>query len=593
MAAFLVFLIVVYASTLKTTLTVSRVFGAVAIIISLGLCLSAIMWLPTLELYWHVVTEGTIASSSYGRAYTLVQRALSLPMLLTFFIPPVAGSAEGLSLYNALGLYTIDFSAAIGYFPLLIGAWAVIACWRNPSIRPFALLAVCGFLLPIATPLYHFLYHRFFIIAIFGLSGAGAIGLEHILSSERERALLAGWLRTSFYVFVAVAGVILLAGALISFQHARAYAIIEHALLGRLQSAAFADGNPAWAAERIRATLDNYSLTSPRMLITIASIALGYYMLFHMLKRGASDRRLMGVWVVTAIQVGLFAMTWLPMVDTHHYPILPPTKLTDLLQQNNHQRIFVDRRLHTGEQYLFLNNDNAVYRISDIAGFESLLTRSFYIHMPASVTDSSAPSKLLGLLNVKFLITGESSHLPDSEFSLIDSGAVHLWENRAPVQRVWLSFRTSTSTSDSVSISLLGNRSFNPSDVILPSVNGGPVLNEVPDSSAHVRIVFDQAERVILETSALRASYLVLSDTYYPGWEASRDGLPTTVYRANYAMRAVYLPAGNHRVEFSFRPLSFRIGCWISCLTLTLIVGMVLVEIRRMRRAQIVATQPK
>jgi hypothetical protein len=68
--------------------------------------------------------------------------------------------------------------------------------------------------------------------------------------------------------------------------------------------------------------------------------------------------------------------------------------------------------------------------------------------------------------------------------------------------------------------------------------------------------------------------YLVLADTWYPGWQAAVDGEPTDLLRANYAFRAVYLEAGEHTVEMVYRPRSFAIGAvasgaalagWLAC----------------------------
>lgn len=69
--------------------------------------------------------------------------------------------------------------------------------------------------------------------------------------------------------------------------------------------------------------------------------------------------------------------------------------------------------------------------------------------------------------------------------------------------------------------------------------------------------------------------YLVLSDAYYPGWRAEVDGQSAPLYRANYAFRAVPVPAGVHTVRMVFRPTSFVIGVGLSGVTLLglLIVG--------------------
>ena len=60
----------------------------------------------------------------------------------------------------------------------------------------------------------------------------------------------------------------------------------------------------------------------------------------------------------------------------------------------------------------------------------------------------------------------------------------------------------------------------------------------------------------------------MLADTYYPGWKSAVDRRDTKIYIANYAFRAVKVPAGEHRVTFRYEPASFRWGLRITLGTL-------------------------
>jgi uncharacterized membrane protein YfhO len=71
---------------------------------------------------------------------------------------------------------------------------------------------------------------------------------------------------------------------------------------------------------------------------------------------------------------------------------------------------------------------------------------------------------------------------------------------------------------------------------------------------------------VVVETESADDALLVLTDTYYPGWRAKVDGSDAEILRADYVFRAVVLPAGNHTVEFEFKPRSFLFGAALSCL---------------------------
>lgn len=75
---------------------------------------------------------------------------------------------------------------------------------------------------------------------------------------------------------------------------------------------------------------------------------------------------------------------------------------------------------------------------------------------------------------------------------------------------------------------------------------------------SEARIVKYQRNSVVIEVDADEAGILVLHDIHYPGWEALVDGARRPVLRANLLFRGVEVPAGRHRVEFHFRPLSLE-----------------------------------
>ncbi len=88
----------------------------------------------------------------------------------------------------------------------------------------------------------------------------------------------------------------------------------------------------------------------------------------------------------------------------------------------------------------------------------------------------------------------------------------------------------------------------------------GRPLAEGAEAVGPARIVVDQPERVEVEVDAGAPAYLVLADTFDPGWSATLDGSAAPIRPAFAAFRAVYVPAGRHRVAFSYEPSGFRAG---------------------------------
>lgn len=77
---------------------------------------------------------------------------------------------------------------------------------------------------------------------------------------------------------------------------------------------------------------------------------------------------------------------------------------------------------------------------------------------------------------------------------------------------------------------------------------------------------------VVVEVDAPEDGYLLLADTFYPGWSADVDGTQAPIYRANLSVRAVPVSAGRHTVRFSFEPPVFAVGLTITSVALGLLL---------------------
>ena len=93
-------------------------------------------------------------------------------------------------------------------------------------------------------------------------------------------------------------------------------------------------------------------------------------------------------------------------------------------------------------------------------------------------------------------------------------------------------------------------------------------LSTQPSALSTVLITHYGLNHIELTANLPEPGFVVLGDTYYLGWQARIDGKKTPVYRANSIIRAVYVPAGQHTITFTFRPPDFIIGALISGLTL-------------------------
>jgi hypothetical protein len=89
--------------------------------------------------------------------------------------------------------------------------------------------------------------------------------------------------------------------------------------------------------------------------------------------------------------------------------------------------------------------------------------------------------------------------------------------------------------------------------------------------SAQAKLTRYEPNRIELATSNPNEGFLVLSEIYYQGWEARVDGNPARIYRTNHTLRGIRVPAGDHKVEFVYRPRSLRDGAMGAALGLILL----------------------
>jgi hypothetical protein len=98
------------------------------------------------------------------------------------------------------------------------------------------------------------------------------------------------------------------------------------------------------------------------------------------------------------------------------------------------------------------------------------------------------------------------------------------------------------------------------------------------------RITGYEPDRVAIDANLTRPGVVVLGDNWYPGWKAKVDGRPVDVERVDYVMRGTSVGRGHHRIEYSYEPVSWRIGWIISLLSLLGLAGAVVIERRRAGR---------
>lgn len=108
------------------------------------------------------------------------------------------------------------------------------------------------------------------------------------------------------------------------------------------------------------------------------------------------------------------------------------------------------------------------------------------------------------------------------------------------------------------------------------------------DSLSTIRLTSYEPNRLVYKASTPKDGVVVFSEIYYPGWQATIDGQPVDIARADYILRAINVPAGEHTIEMWFDPQSIQVTESIAyaALALLLIGVMVLAWMQRNKIAK-------
>ena len=97
------------------------------------------------------------------------------------------------------------------------------------------------------------------------------------------------------------------------------------------------------------------------------------------------------------------------------------------------------------------------------------------------------------------------------------------------------------------------------------------------DSTATIVLEKYRPNRLTYKTKASSEQLAVFSEIYYPGWKVTIDGKEATHFRADWILRGMLVPAGEHTIVFDFHPdtyvLAANVSAYSSFLILLLLIA--------------------
>ena len=516
---------------------VGQVIGLALLAPLIAVGLTALQLLPSLEMTQYSLRAGL--SYEEATAYSLPPSALA-----STFSPLLFGRGAA----EFWGPWERVETAFVGVVPLLLAGFAFRRSWRDSA---WFWLALGGLGLLIAlgkyTPFYSMVHAlpvlgglrvpaRFILLTNFSLAALAAVGLHRFMTESFSLKRVLGW-----------GAAVLIGGTLVLISAYQASGAIDR---GNNLAAAFS-------------FLLFAGMTLLILVATIKSAIRTQYSAF--------------------LLIGLLSLELILLGSGVEIDRNDPTV--------GYQRQAVAD---------FLKNDRGVFRIenasnawqpdaallhglNDIGGIFNPLGLANYETYRGGMGNRGSP--LYNFLGTKYVLANKDQPPGDASFVPVFNGdpQIDVYLNTNALPRAQLIDRAIIVRSGEEAWQAIHAVDFDPSKEVV--IESGADLAGAEEQSGGRALAFASVaqERVELIARTESPAYLVMSDVFYPGWTATIDDLPATLYPANFAFRAVLLPPGEHRVAFTFEPALWHTGVIISALTVMAMLGYVVWRRRRSR----------
>jgi O-antigen/teichoic acid export membrane protein len=247
----------------------------------------------------------------------------------------------------------------------------------------------------------------------------------------------------------------------------------------------------------------------------------------------------------------------------------------------------------------FNANQGWYFDFYDVRGYDSIFSQQYKRYMEliqpqteldfnriAPISDAAAlNSPLLDLLNVKYLISLEQIENP--KYQLVYSAEVKIYENTTSLPRAFLLPQTATLVTADFGQAV---QSYDPRKFVIVEQTGAKPLVATPPAAAPTGVwpspvddIQYSPNEVSVTASPFEPAWLVLADSYFPGWKAyvrpagsgAEAEKPLTIQLVDGNFRGVQLPAGSWTIRFKYSPDSIKFGGIVSLIAgVSLVFGM-------------------
>lgn len=499
--------------------------GAVAIVAMAAFAAGAIQLLPALEysplaIRW--AGEGTGPALQKIPYWGVTNTAYLAPRsLFTFVFPGIMPQG-------------VEFTPYFGVLPLFFAVVGAVVYWRNRAVKFLCGLAVLAFIYGMGpNSLLHGVMYllpgldkareadRFIYLTHFALALLAGFGVEVFWTPQEEHRLVPPKLMRAFRIAVYSIAALLAVSSIFGTSGANEWFFLS-----------FICYLAAWG-------VCQYIVSGHRsaaVQVLVAAIILFDLSAFNWGQLNRAVRHQSGEDFMQQLRAGKGVADFL-----HTKPGL--------------FRVHVDAE---GSKFINIGDMFAVQATWGQAG-SSLLDYHLFLWAP----------RALDLLNVRYIAAVGK----DEPGRLVyDDGRWRVYEQPNPCPRAWVVPQVVVDPSvDVVRFrERLAQPGFDPMRVAILQKPLPESLPDAPEVQSQIRFTKYDADAFELDVNVNRRAFLVLSEMYYPGWEATVNGRPATIYKTDHFLRGMVVPAGQNHVVFRYRPRSVMLG---AALTIPMLLG--------------------
>jgi Bacterial membrane protein YfhO len=507
----------------KTVKSIAKIIGVLVLFVVLGIALGMIQILPTLELT-------NLSERSGGVTYQFAtQNPYYLPDVFTFIYPYINGD-PGKAEYLAQGVFWEDYGY-VGLLPLAFALYAIIATFQKNR------------------------YTRFF---------AGTFIISFILMLGDKGVLY----KILFYV---------LPGLNYFRFHTRFILLVDIALA-------------------ILAAIGLSKALSKRgHWLYILIIAITIIDLYSMQKRQnpvvprEQWEKLPFTAEVIKHDTGLFRIYSIGAVESHSaaYTIAKGWEgdLTPYIQQREFLQPSINMlwEISSADGYINMVPRYLITMWGNEKQF-GLIQQTGRMNQDRQIIEMSpAFSNIINAFTIKYILS--AWNLVNPNLQLVGNfGGILLYENITVFPRAYL-VPQAIPLSDENARTVMVQGQIDSSRTVILNDSSTIQQQEFPEERDIGTVDIKQYSSNLIELSvnATHDAWLVLADTYYPGWQATIDDSESTIYRANICSRALFIKQGSHKVIFVYQPKTFRNGMIITVIALLLILVGIIITNRTSR----------